>query len=218
MNSPPSPSTDKARKAANDDSRNSLLNVPNLLSAIRFVGSIVLVGLTWADLSQEYLLALIVFLLLTDWVDGKLAIMLEQQTKFGAKLDSVADATFYGSVLVVMLWLKTDLIRQESPWIIAALSAYAVNMLAAIIKFRRFAAYHTRAAKTGWLLVSIAIISVFADWSPWPLRIACTGILLTNLEQTAITFVLLRPHVDIPSLYHAIKIRREQAKNREPRC
>jgi len=209
-------STDNTPKAANDPSPKALLNIPNTLSAIRFVGSIVLVALAWADLSQTYLLAWIVFLLFTDWIDGKLAIMLEQQTRFGAKLDSVADATFYGAVLLVVFWLKADFIRQELPWIFATLSAYGINMFAAVVKFHRFAAYHTRAAKTGWLLVSIAIISIFADWSPWPLRLAMAGVLLTNLEQTAITFVLRRPHVDVPSLYHALKIRRAQAETSDP--
>ncbi len=186
------------------------LNLPNTLCAIRFFGSLIMIGLTWTDMSQSGFLALIIFLLATDWVDGKLAIMLDQRTRLGAKLDSIADATFYGSVLLTTWWLKNDFLRAELPWIAAALLAYAVNMTASFVKFRRLAAYHTRSAKTGWLLVSIAIISILADWSPWALRIACLGVLLTNLEQTAITFVLRRPHVDVPSLYHATKIRREQ--------
>lgn len=168
-----------------------------------------MIALTWTDLSQKYFLVLIVFLQSTDWVDGKLAIMLDQRTRFGAKLDSVADATFYASVLLVTWWLKGDLLRTEGPLIVAALLAYAVNMAASLIKFRRFAAYHTRAAKTCWLLVSIAIIFIFADWSTWALRIASFGVILANLEETAITFVLKRPHVDVPSLYHALKLRRE---------
>lgn len=208
----PDPTIDKTRSAEDDPSRRSVFNVPNLFSAIRFVGSLVLIGLTWAKLGQTYLLAWIVFLLFTDWVDGKLAIMLKEQTKFGAKLDSVADATFYGSVLLVTFWLKGDFLRQESPWLFAALAAYAINMLVAFAKFHRFAAYHTRSAKTGWLLFSIAIIAIFTDWSRWPLRVAAVGVLLTNLEETAITFVLRKPHVDVPSLYHALRIRRERKK------
>lgn len=209
--STPSP-TDQRPAAPNDDAGKSLVNIPNALCTIRLVGSLIMVALTWTDLSTGYFLALIIFLQSTDWVDGKLAIMLDQKTRFGAKLDSVADATFYGSVLLVTWWLKGDLLREEWPWIAAALGAYAINMAASFAKFHRFAAYHTRSAKTGWLLVSIAIIAIFTDWSHWPLRIAAAAVFITNLEETAITFVLLRPHVDIPSLYHAFKIRREQEK------
>lgn len=193
-----------------DRNNKSPLNIPNTLCAIRFFGSLIMLALTWTDLSQSGFLALIVFLLATDWIDGKLAILLHQRTRLGAKLDSIADATFYASVLLVTWYLKSDFLRAELPWIVAALLAYAVNIASSFAKFRRFAAYHTRAAKTGWLVVSIAIISIFADWSPWALRIASAGVMIINLEETAITFVLRRPHVDVPSLYHAIKLRREQ--------
>lgn len=205
-----SPSTKSAlpQKEGSGAAEKSLFNVPNTLCAIRFFGSLIMIALTWTDLSQTSFLVLIIFLQTTDWVDGKLAIMLDQRTRFGAKLDSVADATFYASVLLVTWWLKGDVLRAEGPLIVGALLAYAVNMGASFAKFRRFASYHTRAAKTCWLLVSIAIVFIFADWSPWALRIASIGVILANLEETAITFVLKRPHVDVSSLYHALKLSR----------
>lgn len=203
---------DKLPQSEGSDQNKSLLNVPNTLCTIRLVGSLVMLALAWTDLSTGYFLAMIIFLQSTDWVDGKLAILLKQQTNFGAKLDSVADATFYGSTLLVTWWLKGDVLREEWPWIAAALGAYALNMAAAFAKFHRLPAYHTRMAKTGWLLISIAILAVYTDWSIWPLRIATAAVCITNLEEAVITFVLLRPHVDIPSLYHAFKIRREQQK------
>lgn len=79
---------------------------------------------------------------------------------------------------------------------------------AGLWKFGRWPSYHTRGAKTSWLLVLIATVSLLTDWSIWPLRIAAWGVTLTNVEATLITIVLPRWQADVPSLYHALRLRR----------
>lgn len=180
----------------------SWLNVPNLLCAMRLVGSPVLVGLAVAG-QQEVFVALLIFLLLTDWLDGKLAILWKQQTTFGARLDSVADASMYSALLFGAVWLKSGLVRDEAVWLVAAVATYALSTGFGLAKFHRMPSYHTRAAKTCWLLVSIAAISLFAGWSVWPLRIAAIAVVLSNLEATAITSVLPKWRADVTSIYHA---------------
>jgi cardiolipin synthase len=197
--------------AETDAGKVSLANLPNFLSAVRLVGSPVMAALAVAG-AERVVLIFAVILLLTDWVDGKLAILWHQQTTFGARLDSLADATFYGSVLLAMWWLRSEVIGEEIYWILPPLIAYAVSALVGWLKFGRIPTYHTRAAKTSWLLVSIAVLAVFADWSPWPLRIAAVGVLLTNLEAIAITLVLPQSQVDLTSIYHAVLARRRAAE------
>lgn len=189
----------------------SWLNVPNLLCAMRLIGSPILVALAVAN-QPEVFVALLIFLLLTDWLDGKLAILWKQQTTFGARLDSVADAAMYSALLFGAVWLKWELVRNESAWLLAAVATYALSTAAGFAKFRRMPSYHTRAAKTGWLLTSIAAITLFAGWSVWPLRIAALAAILTNLEATAITSVLPRWQADVTSIYHAWR----DARNARP--
>jgi phosphatidylglycerophosphate synthase len=68
-----------------------LLTIPNLICGVRLAGSFVLVAIAWLD-QQEVFLWFFLFLAMTDWVDGKLAILLNHRAVFGARLDSWADA------------------------------------------------------------------------------------------------------------------------------
>ena len=78
--------------------REPLLTVPNLLCAFRLFTSPLLVVLAWFGLSS-WCLGLFVILLLTDWLDGKIARWLKQETLFGTRLDSLADVTFYSCAI-----------------------------------------------------------------------------------------------------------------------
>jgi CDP-diacylglycerol--glycerol-3-phosphate 3-phosphatidyltransferase len=195
-----------------DETQKSKLNVPNALSFLRLAGSVVLVFVALAENSDVFLW-LFVFLLMTDWVDGKLAILLKQQTTFGARLDSVADASMYAALLFGTCWLKWDVVAQEAPWLIAAVASYALTSGAGLIKYGRVPSYHTRAAKTCWFLVGVSAIFVFADWSVWPLRITAIGGVLTNIEAIAITLVLPEWTADVTSIYHAVKSNRHKEES-----
>jgi len=186
------------------------LNVPNLLCLTRLLGSPVLAVLAVFELRTAFV-SLLLLLLLTDWLDGKLAVRWRQQTQLGARLDSLADAAMYGALLFGVAWFFGPIIRREAVWPGAVLVSYAATNLAGWWKFGRLPSYHTRAAKSCWLLVMIATLAMFAGWSVLPLRIACAAVVWTNIEAIAITCVLPRWKVNVPSLYHAWQLRRNAA-------
>lgn len=179
-----------------------LLTIPNAICAIRLAGSFVLIGIAWLDRSELFLW-IYLLLAMSDWVDGKLAILLDQRSVFGARLDSWADAALYGALFVGAVMMYGDVLRAEIAWIIPALAAYAMSTGAGIWKYRRWPSYHTRAAKIGWFLVMIGAIGLFTDWSLWPLRIALAFAALTNLEALAITMISPTWRADVASVYHA---------------
>jgi cardiolipin synthase len=184
-----------------------LWTVPNVLSGVRLLLSPVLVVLGWAG-AADWCLALFAGLWVTDWLDGKLAIRLGQQTTFGARLDSVADAAFYGCTILAVCLLDWHGIRREVVWIGAAAASYAVSAVAGLLKFGRVPSYHTRMAKASWLLAGIAVISVLAGWPVWPIRVAAVAVVVTNLEATAITLILPEWSVNVPSVVHAVRLSR----------
>jgi CDP-diacylglycerol--glycerol-3-phosphate 3-phosphatidyltransferase len=194
--------------AAPPQAEAGLVTVPNALSATRLLCSPLLIVFAWLDLRYACL-GMFVFLLLTDWLDGKLAILLKQQSLFGTRLDSVADATFYACVLASAVWLDWEVVRAEWPWIGAAVVSYVASIIAGRIKFGRGPSYHTRLAKTSWLLMAVGFVAVFADWSVWPLRVAMAGVILTNLEAIAITLIATRPHFNVPSVFHVYRAERD---------
>lgn len=181
-----------------------------MLCGMRLVGAVILFGLGVAG-QIEIFVALMIFLFLTDWLDGKLAILWKQRTTFGARLDSIADFTFYSALLWGAIWLKWGVLRGEWPWLTVAAVSYAGSLVWGWFKFGRLPSYHTRAAKTCWLLIGIASILLFAGWPLWPLRIALAAVTVTNVEAIAITCVLPTWRANVTSLYHAWRDRAKPA-------
>lgn len=204
-----------SRQPAGEQRTTSLTTIPNLLCLIRLFGSPGLIVLAWLDQPTAFALAFL-FLVMTDWVDGKLAIWLNQRSVWGARLDSWADAALYCALLIGGLWLRWRELVSESGWIVPAVGSYAVSTAAGYWKFGRWPSYHTRAAKTSWLLITIGAVAALADWSPWPLRIALAAVTLTNLEAIWITSVLPRWHADVSSIFRARELARlTKASNHE---
>jgi CDP-diacylglycerol--glycerol-3-phosphate 3-phosphatidyltransferase len=178
------------------------VTVPNLICMVRLAGSFVLVAIAWQDL-REIFLWLFIFLAMTDWVDGKLAVLLNQRSVIGARLDSWADAALYSALLVGVIMMQGATLRDELLWFIAPLATYALSTSAGLWKYGRWPSYHTRAAKTSWLLILIGTISLLSDWAIWPLRVALIAATATNLEATAITMISPTWRIDVTSIYHA---------------
>jgi cardiolipin synthase (CMP-forming) len=176
--------------------------IPNIICGIRLVGSFFLVAIAYLD-QQEIFLWFFIFLAMTDWADGKLAILLNQRSVLGARLDSWADAVLYVALLVGTIMLHGSVLAGELAWIIPALASYLASTVAGFWKYHRWPSYHTRAAKTSWFLVILGTIGLFTGWSLWPLRIAFAGATITNLEALLITIVSPTWRVDVTSIYHA---------------
>lgn len=179
-----------------------LVNLPNLLSAARLVGSPLLLPLAWFEQRGAFL-GLFVLLMLTDWLDGKLAVAWRQRTAFGARLDSVADALMYGGLLVGGWLLVPQFVAQHVAWIGAALASFGLTSLVGLARFGRLPSYHTLGAKAAWFLTSTGALIVLAGGPTWPFRVAMVVVTATNLEATAISLILPRWQADVLSIYHA---------------
>ena len=193
---------------AESDRTTRIATVPNLLCALRFLGAIILPFLAIAGHASAFLW-LFLLLAMSDWIDGKLAILLRQKSVLGARLDSWADAALYSALLFGSLWLRGDLLWEEWPWILAAGGSYAIATVVGLRKFGRWPSYHTRAAKTCWLLITVSAAWALYDSTAWPLRLTMLAVVATNLESMLITRVSDSWNTNVPSLYHAMQRRRQ---------
>lgn len=184
-----------------------IVTVPNLLCVVRLAGSLVLVALAVMDRSEAFLW-LFIALALTDWLDGKLAILLRQKSVLGARLDSWADAALYAALLFGALWLHGEALQAELVWILIAVASYAISTIAGLVKYGRWPSYHTRAAKTSWFLIAVGVVCFFAEWAVWPLQVALIAITFTNLEAVAITILSANWCADVESVVHVLRHRR----------
>ena len=188
------------------------VTVPNIICVFRIVGSVCLVPLAVFDYPTAFVVGFIV-LSLSDWVDGKLAILLNQRSAFGARLDSASDAVLYICPIIGSLVLKWDVLQTQWGWVAMALASYALTTGYGLWKYGRVPSYHTRGAKISqWIVLGAGVVLVL-DWSLWPLRIAAVATTLTNLEATAMTRVLDQWHADLLSYSVAVRKQREQSQS-----
>jgi CDP-diacylglycerol--glycerol-3-phosphate 3-phosphatidyltransferase len=188
-----------------------VVTVPNVICAIRLLGSIVLAALACAG-RGEIFLWLFIALSMTDWVDGKLAILLKQKSVLGARLDSWADAALYSALMFGALWMHWKTLQSELVWIIPAVATYGVSTAAGFWKFKRWPSYHTRAAKTSWFLILVGAVCLLGDWPLWPLRMALIFVVLTNLEALLITMLIPAWRADVGSIFRVLRDRSAMRK------
>lgn len=97
-----------------------VFTVPNALSVIRLIGVPVFLYLLVVLEADWWAFGLLVVSGITDWLDGKLARLLDQQSQLGALLDPLVDrlymvATLGGFVVrgIVPWWLAVALIARD---------------------------------------------------------------------------------------------------------
>ena len=182
--------------------KDSIITVPNAICFVRMIGSFVLFAFALADWRYPFV-GLFLALSLSDWVDGKLARWLHQRSDFGARLDSAADAILYAALTGGALLLSWETLQHELVWILVAIGSYLMTTIAGLWKYGRVPSYHTYGAKTCQWMALIAGICVVLNWSVWPFRITTVAVLITNIEATAITFLLPQWRADVLTIFHA---------------
>jgi cardiolipin synthase len=194
---PPPPAEDAAAPRSNH-----FWTLPNIICIVRFFGSLTLVPIAMYGQETIFLMTAL-FLFGTDWIDGKIAIWLNQRSVIGARIDSVADATFYGMTGLGVLWLKWSEIPYAAIGIAAALASYAATSGAALYKYGKMPSYHTLGAKAcNWLMVG-SLAYWFIGKQIWPLNVALGCVTLANLETLYMTWRLPTWNADIPTWLHA---------------
>ena len=188
--------------------RQQLFTVPNLLCYLRIVGLVPLLWAAWNG-HRQLTFWILVVLQVSDWLDGKLARWLDQRTVFGARLDSIADGVMYVATAVAFWWLEADAIRQLWPWFVAVLATWTMSAVVGLVRFRKLPSYHTRAAKICWLAVSVGALHWLVTGDPLLVPWALGLVALTNLEAVAVGLLLPQWQADVPSAWHAWRIRQE---------
>ena len=160
-----------------------LLTLPNLLTALRIAGAVCMIFMP--PLTQAFF---IIYTLcgVSDVLDGTIARARHSESDFGARLDSVADFSFFGVLMLKAL----PVVYSEMPegiWytvcavLVVRLTAYAVGAL----RYRRFAALHTWLNKlTGGAIFLLPYALVFSYGTGY-LRIVCALALLAAVEELA---------------------------------
>jgi CDP-diacylglycerol--glycerol-3-phosphate 3-phosphatidyltransferase len=146
--------------------------------------------------------------LLTDIFDGILARHLNVSSVSFRRLDSTIDQVFFIAVAVSTYMLCPEFYKSNVLKLVILLGAEGLAYLVCFIKFKKEIATHSIGAKIWTLLLFATLIQILWQCQSGIWFSLCFWVgLITRLEIIAILLVLKGWASDIPSVYHAVKLR-----------
>ena len=185
-----------------------MVSIPNLLSAFRIACVPMLLALAWNGATGMFLI-LFGLGLLSDVFDGVLARRLGQESDFGARLDQWGDFALWLTLPFGAWWLWREIVLRESSYVIVALLAMLLPTTIAYAKYRAIPGYHTWSVKLGAILMGLALPLLLIFEVVWPFRVAALFQLVCAVDELGITFLLDECRHDVPSVFHALRLRRQ---------
>ncbi len=192
-------------------------HVPVLLIWARLLIGIVIVGLSYYQIRnyQSIAIALLTVGLLTDIFDGIIARRLQVSTQKLRRLDSTVDQLFFSAVAVATYIQCPGFFRHNAFKLILLLGLEGLTYTVSFLKFKKEIATHSIGAKIWTLTLFATLIQVILQCQAPVWFEICFWIgMLTRLEIIAIILILKKWTNDVPTWYHALKLRRNQAIKR----
>lgn len=186
----------------------NIYNLPNLVSFIRLLLAPVLFYFALNHMPLWFI-ATLVFSGFTDVLDGFLARWLKQITTMGSRLDSWGDFAVYSSMAICAWILWPDIMLDELVAFSAIVLSFTLPVAIGLIKFRVLTSYHTWSVKLAVALAFIGYVLLFMELYAWPFRLAAVVCVYAALEEIAITLLISREHVDVRSIWQALKYRKQ---------
>ncbi|MET1248932.1 CDP-alcohol phosphatidyltransferase family protein [Sporolactobacillus sp. STCC-11] len=158
-------------------------HVPNILTVSRVIFTILMLlfykdGWVFAGLYSAAVVS--------DLLDGFIARRTNNQSRFGARLDSFADMLMYLTLMVLIFYWAGELLVPLIPWIVLIAMIRIGNFLITAYKYHAFAGLHTWSNKlTGALLVLTPIV-YFTFKHGGFFWIVCLIALCSAVEETLI--------------------------------
>ncbi|MEO8087252.1 MAG: CDP-alcohol phosphatidyltransferase family protein [Bacteroidota bacterium] len=140
-----------------------IFNLPNLISFYRLLTFPFILWMVYAGEEKMFAIFLCINLI-TDILDGLIARLFKLQTKFGAKLDSLADTGMYILAFLGIYFFKLEEL-QGFTWMLWLFLALLVSgNLISLIKFKKLPSLHLYSSKVGGYVQGIFFFVLFA-WS-----------------------------------------------------
>lgn len=184
-----------------------LENLPNALSAFRIACVPVLLLLAWHGATTAFLL-LFALGLLSDVLDGPLARRLGVVSEFGARLDQWGDFALWLALPVGAWWGWTEVVQREWLFAVVAVVAMVLPTTIGYAKFGVVPSYHTWSVKLGAAGMGLAVALLLVFDSAWPFRAAALFQIVCAVDELGITLLLHECRHDVPSVVHALRLRR----------
>lgn len=184
-------------------------NIPNVLSSLRVILLPLLYVFAFMSMRIEFLVGYII-IGSTDALDGFLARALNQVTKLGKILDTVADILFYFSTLFFIYYFYPEIVLSNVVILYIFLCFYLTAYLISWIKFGKPIQVHTNWLRLNAIFVFLLmILSHFFDATYVVTFILCSFI-LAYIEEISIFIFYGAVDTDTRSIFSLIKKNRSK--------
>ncbi len=192
-------------------------SIPYLLIYFRLFAGLLIIGLSFQAASWFSGGAIILLSagLLSDIADGIVARYLGVSSEKLRRLDSSVDQVFFISVCVATYIRCPQFFIEKQQQLLILLAAEAACYLICFLKFRKEVATHSIGAKLWTLSLFATLVQLILQCQSGLLFAICFWLgLITRLEIAAIILVLKKWANDVPTLFHAFKLRNNKAIRR----
>lgn len=184
--------------------------LPYILIATRFILAPIIFLLAYfkGEDSGFLILAFMYFGLLTDIFDGIIARKVGVSSEKLRRLDSQTDLIFWLSLGFAVYFLNPELIKSEWKGILLILVMEALCYVVSIWKFRKETCTHAFLSKMWGLSLLIAFTYLIGfQQAGWAFYLTVGLGFIAHIDVILIILLLPKWQYDVPSSYHAWKIR-----------
>lgn len=191
--------------------------IPYLLVATRFILSPIIVLLAYlkGEDSRFLILVLMYFGLLTDIFDGIIARKVGVSSEKLRRLDSQTDLIFWLSLGLAAYFLSPQLIKNEWKGIALLFIMEGLCYIISWLKFGKETCTHAWLSKL-WGLSLLLALTYLIGWqrTDWTFNLTVILGFISHLDVILIILILPKWQYDVPSFYHAWKIRKGKHRNK----
>lgn len=185
--------------------------IPYLLIAIRFLFAPVIffLAFTKAEESRFIILSLMFIGLLTDIFDGIIARKVGVSSEKLRRLDSQVDLVFWLSLGFAAYFINPEIIMNHWKSIALIIIMEAFCYVISFMKFKKETCTHAFLSKMWGLSLVIAFTYLIGfQQAGWAFYVTVVLGFVSHLDVILIILILPKWQYDVPSFYHALKIRK----------
>jgi len=191
--------------------------LPYILISLRFILAPVILSLSYfiGEKSRFLILILMYFGLLTDIFDGIIARKTGVSSEKLRRLDSQTDMVFWLSLGFAAYFLNPDLIKDEWIGVVIILGMEALCYIVSWVKFGKETCTHAFLSKM-WgmsLLITFTYLIGFQQ-AGWAFYLTVGLGFIAHIDVILIILILPKWQYDVPSSYHAWKIRKGKKRRK----
>jgi CDP-diacylglycerol--glycerol-3-phosphate 3-phosphatidyltransferase len=183
--------------------KNNIITFPNFLSILRIILSPLIF---FIKDNKLVLFSVLLFIGLTDVLDGYIARKYNKQTIVGAWLDSIGDFVFYILLVIYAIVFEYSVIIALQYYVIIIVTLKLLTVIIGFAKYRQFGFLHTIGNKISGAIIFIGFCIFILLRDTIILEIGIIISIISSLEELIITIVGKKYEPNIKGIWEIKKV------------